>query len=99
MRALCVVLQLGNLQFELPEGLIVEEGGSIISPEEELVKLSTLMGISCEDIIKAMTMRAHTIRDEKVAMKLSPKDAKEGCNTLAKEVYSLVLGILVCQIN
>ena len=99
MRALCVVLQLGNIQFESPADSIVEEGGSRIVAEKELVKLSTLMGIPRKDVTKAMTMRTNTIYGEEVVVKLNPTDAKDGCDALAKEIYSLIFGILVCRIN
>lgn len=99
MRALCIVLQLGNLKFEHPVASFVEEGGSTITSEGELDKLSSLMGISSDHLTDAMTARINEIRGEKVMVKLSPTDAKDGCDALAKEIYARIFDRLVRQIN
>jgi len=95
MRALCVVLQLGNLTFDN----VTDEGGCTITNQSELEKLSLLIGIPQEDIMKAMTTRINTIRGEEVVKKLNPTSAKDGCDALSKEIYALIFGILVRKIN
>ena len=96
MRALCAVLQLGNITFAPTSG---NDDGSEISSHEELDKLSNLLGITSNDIMKAMTLRVNKIRDEKVVVKSSPTDAKNGCDALAKTIYSRIFDKLVQQIN
>lgn len=97
MRALCVVLQLGNLTFStaLPS---FEEGSTISSPGA-LAKLSKLIGIPEQNIAKAMTTRVSKIRGEEVTARPNPKDAKEGCDALAKTIYASIFDTLVKQIN
>jgi len=96
LQALCVVLQLGNLTFSAAPS---EEEGSSISSPVELTKLSKLMGIPEQDIIKAMTMRVNTIRGEEVVVRPNPKDTKDGCDALAKAIYACIFDKLVEQIN
>ena len=96
LRALCVVLQLGNLTFA-PS--LSSEEGSEISSIVELDKLSQLMGIPKKTIEKAMTVRVNKIRGEEVTSRPNPKDAKEGCDALAKSIYACIFDKLVKQIN
>lgn len=97
MRALCVVLQLGNLTFS-PARPSFEEGSTISSPRA-LVKLSQLIGIPEEIIEKAMTTRISLIRGEEVVARPNPRGAKEGCDALAKTIYACIFDTLVKQIN
>lgn len=96
MRALCVVLQLGNISFAPTSD---NDDGSEVSSHEELDKLSNLLGITSNDIVKAMTLRVNKIRGEEVVLKSSPTDAKNGCDALAKTIYSRIFDKLVQQIN
>ena len=96
LRALCVILQLGNLTFAASQS---SEEGSIISSPAELTKLSKLIGISKNVLTKAMTTRINHIRGEDVISRPNPKEAKEGCDALAKSVYACIFDRLVQQIN
>eukprot|EP00554_Chaetoceros_debilis_P010932 CAMPEP_0194108514 /NCGR_PEP_ID=MMETSP0150-20130528/8181_1 /TAXON_ID=122233 /ORGANISM="Chaetoceros debilis, Strain MM31A-1" /LENGTH=2569 /DNA_ID=CAMNT_0038797229 /DNA_START=146 /DNA_END=7852 /DNA_ORIENTATION=- len=96
LRALCVVLQLGNLTFS---PVSTSEEGSDISSLDEMEKLSSLVGISKEKLTTALTLRINKIRGEEVISKPNAKDAKDGCDALAKTIYSCIFGHLVKQIN
>ncbi len=84
MRSLCVILQLGNLTF----GMNVVEGEerSTISSPEVLRKLSSIMGVSENEIESAMTKKSFSMRGEQVTIALKDNEAKDGCDALAKEV-------------
>ena len=97
LRALCIVLQLGNLTFSAAPPLFEE--GSSVSSQVELAKLSKLMGIPKEDIAKAMTTRVNKIRGEEVTARPNSRDAKDGCDALAKTIYACIFDNLVKQIN
>ena len=96
LRALCVVLQLGNLTFAASQS---SEAGSIISSSAELTELSKLIGVAENDLAQAMTTRVNHIRGEEVVSRPNIKEAKEGCDALAKSVYACIFDRLVKQIN
>lgn len=97
MRAICAVLQLGNLSFgpDPTEG----DDGSVISNPEELDKLSLLLGISLEKLKEALTTRVVKTLGEEITVRLTPVAAKDGCDALAKEVYAHIFRNLVDTIN
>ena len=92
MRALCVILQLGNLTF----GMKVVEGEerSTISSPEVLAKLSNIIGVPGEDIETALTKRSFSMRGEEVTISLKDNEAKDGCDALAKEVSVFTLSMI-----
>ena len=96
MRAICVVLQLGNIEFKANND---ENDGSEISNLEELDKLSSLIGIAKEQIVEAMTIRVNKIGVDEFVVKPNPVDAKEGCDSLAKEIYARIFDHVVKNIN
>ncbi len=99
MRALCIVMQLGNLTF----GGVSDNNDSsqITSPSEELDKLSSLMGINCTEakLEAALTTRVMEARGESFFANLTPNAAKDGCDALAKEIYARIFDYLVEAIN
>ena len=96
MRAICTVLQLGNLTFSVdPEN----DDGSIISSEDELQKLSELMGIQIEEIEKALTFRTVVAGKDTYSVPMQIANAQDGCNAFAKEIYSQIFDWLVRIIN
>ena len=96
MRALCIVLQLGNLKFEQdPEN----EENAIISSTVELAALSDLMGVDNEIVKKALTERTVTARNEVFKVPLNLERAQDSCNAFAKEIYSNAFDWLVKTIN
>eukprot|EP00978_Attheya_sp_CCMP212_P014677 scaffold37517_cov46-Attheya_sp.AAC.1 len=99
MRALCVVLQLGNLTFEDDPAADAEDGGSVITSRNELEQLADLMGLTPVEIQVAMTCRIMKTRYDECVVNLRPHLAKEGCDALAKEIYARVFDVLVKKIN
>lgn len=99
MRALGIVLQLGNLVFD-HDPSIEHEHSSFISNNEELERLSTMMGVSVNDLQDAMTSRTLKTPDQgSIRVQLTPAAAKEACDALAKEIYSRIFDRIVRQIN
>ena len=96
MRALCVVLQLGNLTFDVnPEN----EDGSVITSTEDLENLSILMEVGVEDIQKALTFRTLVTARDKMSVPLRAGMAKDSCDAFAKEIYHQAFDWLVKAIN
>ena len=96
MRAICTVLQLGNLTFGVnPEN----EENSVITSDKELLKLAGLMGVDTEDIEKALLQRTVEARNEKFTVPLDVVKARDSTNAFAKEIYSKTFDWLVRTIN
>ena len=96
MRSICMVLQLGNLTFDVcPEN----EESSIITSDEELAKLASLMGVETDDIKKALLQRTVEARNEKFTVPLDVVKARDSTNAFAKEIYSQTFDWLVNTIN
>ena len=96
MRAICIVLQLGNLVFEPDEN---DEERADISNKEELEKLATLMGVTQEDIKNSLTLRTVRARNEEYKVPLNAVKAKDSCDAFAKEIYAKAFLWLVRTIN
>ena len=96
MRAICTVLQLGNLIFDVcPEN----EESSIITSDEELVKLAGLMEVDTDDIKKALLQRTVVARNERFTVPLDVVKARDSTDAFAKEIYSQTFDWLVRTIN
>jgi myosin heavy subunit len=99
MRALVIVLQLGNLVFD-HDSSVQHEHSSFISNNEELDRLSTMMGVSVNALQDAMTSRVLKTPDQdSIRVQLTPEAAKEACDALAKEIYSRIFDLIVSRIN
>ena len=96
-RALCVVLQLGNLIIE-PDPNNTDDG-SIISSTQELEKLSSLMGVDKEDIQKSLTLRTVKARNEEYKIPLNVTASRDCRDAFSKEIYSCIFDWLVRTIN
>jgi myosin-5 len=96
MRAICIVLQLGNLVFEPDEN---DEERADISSKEELQKLADLMGVPEEDIKNSLTLRTVRARNEEYKVPLNTVKAKDSCDAFAKEIYAKAFLWLVRTIN
>jgi len=96
VRAICIVLQLGNLVFEPDPS---NEENSIITSTEEVESLAELMGVGKEDIEIALTERTVRARHEVYKVPLNDVRAKDACDSLAKELYSKIFLWLVNVIN
>ena len=100
LRALCAVLQLGNIVFvEDPDSDETEEGGTVVASQEELTKLEDILGIPADLLERSMTTRLLKTGYDEVHVRLSPSVAKDSTDALAKEIYARIFDILVKSIN
>lgn len=95
-RALCIVLQLGNLEFAVDA---TNPDASCIADPEELEVLADLMGIESTLLIKALTIRTVEARSETFQVPLKADKAKESTDAFAKEIYAKTFLWLVRTIN
>ncbi len=95
-RAICIVLQLGNLTFSSKDG---NEDISALTSDAELTALSQLMEISEEDLTKVLTTREVKTFNEDILKYLNVDEANEARDALAKEIYFQVFNLLVEQMN
>lgn len=93
-RALCVVLQLGNLDFEP-----TSDDECKVSSLEELDELSQLMGVPLERLSKAFTIRHVKAKSENFEVFMTADKAKESTDAFAKELYAKTFLWLVRTIN
>jgi len=93
MRAVATILQLGNIVFH------TEQDKTTIASRLELENLSSMIGISTEDLEVAMTQRAIKANGEKVMAKKNPLAAKDACDAFAKELYTRIFDYIVRTIN
>jgi myosin-5 len=96
MKALCIVLQLGNLGFGEHHG---DTDKSTVTTEYDLKTLADLMQVPAEQLALAMTERSFHTRDETHKVPLNATAAKEACDALAKEAYQKIFLWLVSSIN
>lgn len=97
MRSLCLILQFGNIVFAPDPS--APETSTVIVNHDELQKVSELIGLSEEVLITALTQRNVKASWEEINFSLSPADAKDGCDALAKEMYSLLFDFLVREVD
>jgi myosin V len=92
MRAICIVLQLGNLIFETNPD---QETHTIVSSVDEFDALSDVMGIPTEELLPALTIRTMRARNEE--FKQSTTQQVQRGTTM--EPSGLTLVSLVCWIS
>eukprot|EP00957_Ditylum_brightwellii_P130884 9984745-Ditylum_brightwellii.AAC.1 len=97
MKALCIVLLLGNLTFELDQS--VDGEGALIVADDAFEKVTTLMGIGQDEMKSAITRKLVKARGEELVARLTPAQSRDSCDALAKEIYSQVVDVLVCKMN
>lgn len=95
-RAICVVLQLGNIVFQPNPS---DEERSTITSVDELNDLAELMGITSADLEQALTLRTVRARGEEYKVPLNAAKAKDSCDAFAKEIYAKTFLWLVRTIN
>lgn len=96
MRAICIVLQLGNIVFEEePE----DSDKSVVATMEEFEALGELMGVGTSDLLASLTIRTMRARNEEFKVPLNATQAKDSCDAFAKEIYDKAFLWLVRCIN
>lgn len=96
MRAICAVLQLGNLVFEKdPEN----EDGTVITSQQELEKCADILGIEKEILTDALTTRKVIVPNQTYDKPLTSTQAKDTCDSFAKAIYLKSFAWLVKTMN
>jgi len=95
-RAICVVMQLGNLIFKVDP---LNEEGSAITSKNELNLLSEIIGIPTHILIKALTFKTVKAVHDTYSIPLTVVEAKEMCDSFAKEIYSILFDWLAQAVN
>lgn len=98
MRAICVVLLLGNLTFD-EEHTASGQDRATIRSKAEFKELSELMGIAESELEKSLTNRTVAASTDCFSVSLDAAKAKESCDAFAKEIYSKTFLWLVRAIN
>lgn len=96
MQAICVVLQLGNIQFG-PHPR--DSDHSVITSKQALKDLAELMGIPEDKLSTTLTERLLIVRREEMPVPLSEEAAKDSVDSLAKQIYNRIFLWLVRRIN
>ena len=96
VKAICIVLQLGNIGFGSKRG---DSDMSSVSTKSELEALADLMGVNSKDLTAAFTERTFTTQNETHKVPLNPDMAREACDALAKEAYQKVFLWVASVIN
>jgi myosin-5 len=95
-RAICIVLQLGNLSFiKDPK----DDDRSVPKNTPAFNDCSGLMGVTDQDLINCLTERTMKTRNESYKVPLNADVAKEAADSFAKEIYSKAFLWLVRAIN
>jgi myosin-5 len=96
MRAMCIVLQLGNLSFMKDPA---DDDRSVVKDKGEFKGLSEVMGVTEQDLIDCLTERTMKTRTESYKVPLNADVAKDSADAFAKEIYSKSFLWLVRAIN
>nr|WVH45741.1 MyoB [Craspedostauros australis] len=96
MRAMCIVLQLGNVSFMKDPN---DDDRSVVKDRKEFDKLAALMGVTNQDLVDCLTERTMKTRNESYKVPLNADVAKESADAFAKEIYSKLFLWLVRALN
>jgi len=96
MRAIAIVLQLGNLSFMKDPS---DDDKSKVKDKGEFNALASLMGVTEQDLIDCLTERTMKTRNESYKVPLNADVAKDSADAFAKEIYSRSFLWLVRAIN
>lgn len=94
--AISMVLQLGNLSFMKDPK---DDDRSVVRDKNEFKALSSLMGVSEDDLIGCLTERTMKTRTESYKVPLNADASQEAADSFAKEIYSKSFLWLVRAIN
>ena len=97
MRAVCLVMQLGNLEFIVDP--FCEEKALVKADDDDLTFVSDLLGIRKGNLLIAFTERSMATRGEVFKVPLSVPNACEARDSFAKEIYIRSFSWLVDAMN
>jgi len=98
-QALVIVLQLGNLIFE-SDPKDTHHDSAVVKNGNDLSELAELMRIRRLDLLESLTSRAlRTPGEDAIRVTMASQNAKECCDSLAKEIYSKVFDSVVLKVN
>ena len=95
VRALCTILHLGNIEFARDPS--TDE--CVIATMDKFKELTKLLGLTKEELTRALTQRAIVTSRDTLYSNLSPEVEKESADALSKEVYTRIFDYLVKTIN
>jgi myosin-5 len=95
-RAICVVLQLGNLSFIKDPS---DDDKSIVKDKKEFAALGDIMGVTESDLIACLTERTMKTRTETYKVPLNADTSQETADAFAKEIYARTFLWLVRAVN
>ena len=95
-RAICVVLQLGNLSFMRDPK---DDDRSVVKDKAEFKACADLMGVTEDDMVLCLTERTMKTRNETYKVPLNADVAKEAADSFGKEIYAKSFLWLVRAIN
>jgi len=96
MRAICIVLQLGNLTFKKDPK---DDDRSVVKDKSQFDALADLMGVTGKDLTDCLTERTMKTRNETYKVPLNADVSKESADAFAKEIYARSFLWLVRAIN
>mmetsp|Transcript_41917 Transcript_41917/g.98244 ORF Transcript_41917/g.98244 Transcript_41917/m.98244 type:complete len:1788 (-) Transcript_41917:606-5969(-) len=97
-RAVCIVLQLGNIVFDRDLTDKFNEKSKVVSPAE-LAALSDIMEVSEFEIEECLTSRTVRVNGNITRVPLKANEASHSRDALAKAIYSNIFDYIVDTIN
>jgi len=95
-RAICVVMQLGNLSFMKDPS---DDDKSVVKDKGQFGACADILGVTEQDLIDCLTERTMKTRSETYKVPLNADVAKDSADAFAKEIYSKTFLWLVRAIN
>ena len=92
-RALAAILHLGELKFKKTGN------GSAIDDQGALERCASVLGVPAGELAYALEARVMSVRGQETRIPLSPQEARDAANALAKGLYDRLFQWLVKTMN